>query len=267
MKRKLFSILTLTLFACTLSFSFAYATDYADNSITMPDHVVNKKIIIVDAFYVIPDNIIVENGEVFKINTLDNAIKDLRSGNAGAVIYDYNVLKYVAASNPDLEVLPDIYFKDGLVFIISKDEPVLKQLVDDKIDEMTKNGQLDGMRSYWFSETGLAGKKPEVLINIKEANDNRLFSYGTFAVNEPFAFYGNANEPMGYEIELVEYVAQSMGIKLDVQNMLPGQLLNAVQSGDLDMAGGFMATNPALKDVLVSKPYFGSGLGMMILKK
>lgn len=262
MKRKFFSILTLTLFACTLSFSFAYAAE----KITIPAHV-DKKIIIVDNFYVIPDDIILENAEVFRINTLENAIADLRSGKAGAVIYDYNVLKYVAASNPDLDVLPDIYFKDGLVFIIDPGEPELKRVVDAKIDEMTKNGQIDGMRSYWFSETGLTSKKPEVIINIREAASDRSLTYGTFAVNEPFAFYGKDSEPMGYEIEMVEYFAQTLGIQLFVENMLPGQLLAAVEEGKIDMAGGFLANNPALKNVLVSKPYFGSGLGMMILKK
>lgn len=262
MKRKFFSVLTLTLFACTLSFSFANAAE----KIMVPAQVTHKRIMFVENAYVMPEDIMVENYEVFKINTLENAIADLRSGKAGAIIYDYNVLKYVAASNPDLEVLPDTYLNKGLVFAINPSQPELKRVVDAKIDEMQSNGQLDGMRSYWFSETGMTSKMPEIIITPRTEGGNSL-TYGTTAMNEPFAFIGNDTKPIGYEIELVMYVAQSLQTQMFVETMLPQQLLAAVESGKVDLAGGFMADSPRLQNVLVSKPYFGSGLGMMVLKK
>lgn len=262
MKRKIFSILTLTLFACTLSFSFASAAE----KIMVPAHVTDKRIIFVENAYVMPEDIMMDNVEILKINTMENAIADLRSGKAGAIIYDYNVLKYVAAKNPDLEVLPDTYFNKGMVFAINSSQPELKRLVDAKIDEMTQNGQLEGMRSYWFSETGMTSPMPEIIITPRSEGGKSL-TYGTSAMNEPFAFIGNDTKVIGYEVELAMYVAQSMQAQFFTETMMPQQLLAAVESGKVDMAGGFMADSPRLQNVLVSKPYFGSGLGMMVLKK
>lgn len=263
MKRRFFSVLTLALFACTLSFSYAYSAE----TIIVPEQLMNKKVCIVDSTFIGPhDAVLLENAEKMHLNTLENAIANLRSGKTDAIIYDTNVLNYIAARNPDLMVLPEKYFEKNMVFAINPSVPELKGFVDAKIDEMQSNGQLEGMRSYWFSETGVASPMPEILITPKSEGSARLV-YGTCGMNEPFAFKGVDGKIIGYDIEMVSFVAQSASLPLFIEVMPPLQLLNAVETGKVSMAGGFMEGSPLLTKALASKPYFKSSVSIMVLKK
>lgn len=263
MKRRFLSVFTLTLFLCSLSASLAFS---ATQTITVPAKLEKSKIAVVDCAYMGGYDMVLTNAEMLRTTTLDKAIADLRSGKANAIFYDKNVLEYVAAQNTDLMVLEDSYLStNGYVFAITPSKPELKRYVDGKIEELRANGQLDNMKSYWFSYTGITSKMPEILINFND--DHGAIMYATAANNEPFAFIGNDTNVIGYEIELLQYVAQSQNLQPFVNHYQPSQLLPAVEDGKADMAGGFMANDPRLDNVLTSIPYFGGGMGIMVLKK
>lgn len=264
MKRNFYRILVLTLFLCAIPFTYAFAAE----KLTMPAQLASKKVVIVEGTFLNnPDIIDVTSVEVLRQTDLQTAIADLRSGAAQAVIGDLSMLKYAAAANADLTVLSDTYFSGDYVFAINASKPELKRLIDGKIDAMQANGQLSNMKSYWFTETGQAMGMPE--INILPANDSdKDIVMGAFPLNEPFTFVdAKGKDIIGYDVELMSYVAQSASVPLFIEPVLqPSQLLPAVESGKLDVAGGFMANDPALKNVLVSKPYFSGGLGVLMLK-
>lgn len=263
MKRRFFSVLTLALFTCAFSFSSAIAAE----KITVPVLLIDKKVCIVDSAFIGPhDAILLENADKMHLNSLDNALANLRNGTSDAIIYDTNVLNYVAARNPDLQVLPETYFNKEMVFIIDPAMPELKRFVDAKIDEMKANGQLENMRSYWFSPAGVINPMPEILITPRGEGSARIV-YGTCILNEPFAFIGPDGRVSGYDIELVKYVAQSASLPLFIEIMPPLQLLSAVENGKISMAGGFMEGSPLLENVITSKPYFKSSVSIMVLKK
>lgn len=261
MKKQFFPIFTLTLFLCAISASLAFAAPYA---VDIPKNLHQQKIIVVDSAYICGCDLVLPNAEMLRLNTMENAIADLRSGKAKAVIYDKNVLEYIAARNPDMMVLEDTFLSKGYVFAITPSKPELKHYVDGKIEELRVNGQLDNMKKYWFSTTGLTSKMPEIIINL--GNNHGAIMYGTAVNNEPFAFIGNDTDVIGYEIELLRYVAQAHQLQPFVNYFEPSQLLPAVESGKIDLAGGFVADDPRLANVITSVPYFGGGLGILVLK-
>ena len=263
MKKQILTICTLALFLCTFSAALAFSAPY---SLEIPKNLHQKKIIVVDSVYIGGYDLTIANAEMLRFNTMENALADLRSGKAQAIIYDKKALEYIAAQNSDLMVLEDTFLAQGMVFAITPTKPDLKTAVDAKIKALQTDGQLKDMQKYWFTTTAITGKEPVVLVNIGDDEGDSDIVYGTAANNEPFAFIGTDDKVMGLEIELLDYIAQSMNVQTFVDFYAPSQLLPAVESGKLDMAGGFIADDPRLANVLKSEPYFGGSLGILVLK-
>lgn len=86
---------------------------------------------------------------------------------------------------------------------------------------------------------------------------------------QPFNFvFGNNRSLIGFDVDLAEALAEVMKVKLEIVQMPFGEILAAVESGEVDMAiSGITITPSRTRTVSFVGPYMLSGKSMLTTKK
>ena len=98
------------------------------------------------------------------------------------------------------------------------------------------------------------------------AEDGKVLRMACESTYAPFVFFDTqTRKPVGFEIDLLEYAAKQMGRKLEVTNMGFDAIIPAILTGITDVgASAFTITPERAKRVLFSKPYYMSGLSILV---
>lgn len=98
------------------------------------------------------------------------------------------------------------------------------------------------------------------------AEDAKVLRMACESTYAPFVFFDSETGKLkGFEIDLLEYVAKEMGRKLEVTNMGFDAIIPSMLTGITDVgASAFTITPERAKRVLFSKPYYISGLSILV---
>lgn len=193
-------------------------------------------------------------------SVLDCALA-VRSGKADAAAYDEPILKNIAAKNPGLTVLPEMITKDNYGFAVQLGQPKLKKSIDRLVTQLRSDGRYNEMMQRWFPKKG----SPAAMPDIQLTGTKGVLRLGTAAVTEPFSFVDGSHSVVGFDIELASYVAQELGMTLEVVNMDFGALIPAIISGKVDMIAACVTiTDERSKKVLFSEPYYAGGIAALV---
>ena len=116
-----------------------------------------------------------------------------------ATAYDEPILKNIMAQNPGLRMLPDMITVDNYGMAVRKTDTPLKYSADSLLDALKKDGRYDAMMLRWFPKTG----KPAPMPIMKWEGKNGTLHFGTSAVTEPFSFFNDKQEIVGFDVEFV----------------------------------------------------------------
>lgn len=178
-----------------------------------------------------------------------------------ATAYDEPILKNIMAQNPGLRMLPDMITVDNYGMAVRKTDTPLKYSADSLLDALKKDGRYEAMMLRWFPKTG----KPAPMPIMKWEGKNGTLHFGTSAVTEPFSFFNDKQEIVGFDVEFVSLLAQSQGMSLEIQNMEFGSLIAALNSQKCDIIGACMTiTEERAKSVLFTKPYYTGGIAVVV---
>ena len=100
----------------------------------------------------------------------------------------------------------------------------------------------------------------------QEAPKAKVLKVGTEAGFAPFEFQDEATkEYTGFDIDLIKAIGKQMGYEVQVQNMGFDGLIPALEANNIDLAiSGMTITEERSKKVSFSKPYYKSGLTMVV---
>lgn len=178
-----------------------------------------------------------------------------------AAAYDEPILKNIMAQNPGLTMLPDMITVDNYGMALRKTDTRLKMAADSLLDALKKDGRYDAMMARWFPKKG----KPAPTPVMKWEGKNGTLRFGTSAVTEPFSFFNDKQEIVGFDVEFVSLLAQSQGMNLEIINMEFGSLIAALNSEKCDIIGACMTiTEERAKSVLFTKPYYTGGIAVVV---
>ncbi|MBP1673180.1 MAG: tcyB [Bacteroidetes bacterium] len=178
-----------------------------------------------------------------------------------AAAYDEPILKNIMAQNPGLTMLPDMITVDNYGMALRKTDTRLKMAADSLLDALKKDGRYDAMMARWFPKKG----KPAPMPVMKWEGKNGTLRFGTSAVTEPFSFFNDKQEIVGFDVEFVSLLAQSQGMNLEIINMEFGSLIAALNSQKCDIIGACMTiTEERAKSVLFTKPYYTGGIAVVV---
>lgn len=101
-------------------------------------------------------------------------------------------------------------------------------------------------------------------VSLLSATSTGLLAQDTLTVganigNVPWEFQNESGDIVGFEVDLVKAVAESLGVEVDIQNIPFNGLFSAVQSGRIDIAtSSITITNERLQSVSFAQPYYDS---------
>ncbi|TFG31236.1 transporter substrate-binding domain-containing protein [Candidatus Thorarchaeota archaeon] len=91
---------------------------------------------------------------------------------------------------------------------------------------------------------------------------------GTSADYEPFEFLNSTNDVVGFDADLMQYIADYMGVTLVWQNMEFDSLVGACQSGTIDVIAAAMFITPDRAEVLShSLPYLQTQMSVVVMNE
>lgn len=205
----------------------------------------------------------IPNAQFQYYNNVFDACLAVKSGKAAAAAYDEPILRNIAAKTEGLYVLPEMITENNYAFAVQLDNQELKTAIDKVINDVKSNSTYDDMLKRWLPETGAPAAMPEILLT----GDNGILRFGTAAITEPFSFVDGSHEEVGFDIELAAYVAQELGMELEIVDLDFGSLIPALASGKVDMIGACLTiTEERAKSVLFSEPYYEGGIAALVKK-
>lgn len=194
-------------------------------------------------------------------NVLDCVVA-VKAGLADAAAYDEPLLRSLLRTNNDLVILPEFLTHDSYGLAVNQNRQDIKAAMDACIDLFAAAGAFEYMDIMWFRGNAVEGPaRPSA------ESYTGILRFGTCAQLEPFAFKIENGEVLGFDIELAYYIAQTMGLRLEVYDMPFEALIPALLDGAVDMIGAGIAITPAhTEKVLFSKPYYQSGIAAIVKK-
>ncbi len=194
-------------------------------------------------------------------NTALDAALAVKAGRADAAGYDEPILRNIAAKHPGLVVLPEKITTDDYGFAVQPGRQDLKQAIDQVLEELRSDGTYDAMLERWLPRQGVPASMPPFPL----LGENGVLTLGTAAVTEPFSFIDGSRKVVGFDIELAHYVAQKLGMSLQVVNMDFGALIPALIAGKVDMiAACITITEERAQRVLFSESYYTGGISALV---
>ncbi len=201
------------------------------------------------------------NAECAYYNSPLEACIAVQQGIEVAAAYDEPILKNITAQNPGLKILPDMVTVDNYGMAVRKSDTHLKYAADSLLEAMKKDGRYDDMKNRWFPEKGKPAKMPVM----EWEAPNGVLHFGTNAVTEPFSFVDDTQQIVGFDIEFVSLLAQSLGMKLEIHNMEFGSLIASLLSQKTDIIGACMTiTEERAQSVLFTDPYYTGGIAVVV---
>ena len=187
----------------------------------------------------------------------------VKSGETDAAAYDEPILRNIAAKNEGLMVLPDMITVDNYGFAVQLGQEELKATIDAVVKGLKDDGTYDEMLDRWLPEEGAPAAMPDINL----VGDKGVLRFGTAAVTEPFSFVDDERNIVGFDLELATYIAQKLGMKLEVINMDFGDMIPALTAGEVDMIGACITiTEERARSVLFSETYYTGGIAALIMK-
>lgn len=94
----------------------------------------------------------------------------------------------------------------------------------------------------------------------------KVLKIGAEMTFPPFEFQDEGNkEYVGFDMDLAKAVAKQMGYEVEIQNIGFDGLIPAMEAGNIDMiVSGMSITEERSKKVAFSKPYYKSGLSIVV---
>ena len=119
------------------------------------------------------------------------------------------------------------------------------------------------MKKHIFAAVLAAAAALSVSAHAEEVKPLRMACESTYA---PFVFFDSETGKLkGFEIDLLEYVANELGRKLEVTNMGFDAIIPSLLTGMHELgASAFTITPERAKRVLFTKPYYISGLSILV---
>ncbi len=190
------------------------------------------------------------NAKLLLYNGTPDVLLAVQEGKVEAALFDEVPLLAIMRQNPAFGTLGDALFTFDVGAGFAKSSAPLRAQFDAHLEVLKANGTYADMKRRWI-ETGATE-----LPTIDAPRPNGVLTVGVNDGNLPFA--GTINGRMsGFDIELVERFAASLGKTLTLSNMEFGSLVAAVSSGKVDLIISSIYITPERQQRIdFSVPYF-----------
>ena len=185
----------------------------------------------------------------------------LQAGKVDAAFVDHTSVKEIFSKNPAFGILKENIFTSDIAAGFRKRDTLLRSEFNKFLKTIKSNGTYDAMVERWMNLPD--GVIPE----IPNQNSNGNLNVGIVSDGGlPFAAK-TGDIWKGFDLELSQRYAASLGKKLVFTDIPFGSLLPSLVSGKIDLiAASMMITEERKKQIDFSDPYYSAGATILNLK-
>lgn len=196
-------------------------------------------------------------------NAYPDQIETLKTNKIVGFMADEPVARSIISLNPNFRMLDQKILDDSYGFVFAKNNPGLKNEVNKTIIDFQEDGTMKKLDSIWFGKS----ESKRIIKNISPIGPRGVIKLATNSSCEPFVYYKN-NKIVGFEIDLLNRIAQKLGYGLEIIDMDFSAIIPAVVSGKADIAASCISiTAERAKSVLFSVPDYRGGTVIMVNDK
>lgn len=202
------------------------------------------------------------NAKALQYKSPSELILAVRSGKVDAAIYTTESLREMLRSDNELALFGDTLFTVPIAIGFNQKNDALRERFNAFLKKLKSDGSFNDMVNRWI-------KKGETeMPEIKNPKSNGTLVIGMVSDKGlPFTIVKN-NKLIGFDVELVERFAASLGKEPKITDMEFGSLIAAVSTNKIEMiASTLMITEERKKQIDFSDPYMKLGANVFALKK
>ena len=186
--------------------------------------------------------------DVERYTKLADAVQALMQGKVDAVMSDDQPAKAFVRQNPSLRILEEVFVEEMYAGVVAKGNEALLDSVNQAIAQMKFDGVYDSLFNTYINRNSNYHYQ-------KKVTEGPKLVVSTNAQFPPYEYYENA-KVVGFDIEIVNYIADYMHRTVEIQDIEFDAIINAVASGKADVGfAGFTVTEERKKSINFTTPY------------
>ena len=186
--------------------------------------------------------------DVERYTKLADAVQALLQGKIDAVMSDDQPAKAFVLQNPSLRILEEVFVEEMYAGVVAKGNEALLDSVNLALAQMKKDGVYDSLFNTYINRSCNYHYA-------KKVTEGPKLVVSTNAQFPPYEYYENA-KVVGFDIEIVNYIADFLNRTVEIQDIEFDAIINAVASGKADVGfSGFTVTEERKKSINFTTPY------------
>ena len=195
--------------------------------------------------------------DVERYTKLADAVQALMQGKVDAVMSDDQPAKAFVRQNPSLRILEEVFVEEMYAGVVAKGNEALLDSVNQAIAQMKFDGVYDSLFNTYINRNSNYHYQ-------KKVTEGPKLVVSTNAQFPPYEYYENA-KVVGFDIEIVNYIADYMHRTVEIQDIEFDAIINAVASGKAVVGfAGFTVTEERKKSINFTTPYTLSNVVVIV---
>lgn len=188
---------------------------------------------------------------VERYTNIVDGIQSLKNGKVDCVVIDSEIAGYYVTEGSGLKIVKDPKFvAEEYGFAVRKDNTELLTKINEALAELKADGTIDNIKKYYLGVEG--GEQYQKAEGITRTGDLKVATHAEFPPYE----YKNADKFVGIDMDIMQAVADKLGLNLVVNDIAFDSVLISVQTGKDDVAAsGITITDARKKNVDFSDVY------------
>ncbi len=202
------------------------------------------------------------NATILQYKNPSELVLAVRSNKIDAAIYTHETLLEILRSDNELKLLGDTLFTVPIAMGFNQQNDALREKFNSFLKKIKVNGTFDDMVNRWITKgrtdmPGIKNPKTNGTLVVGIVSDKGL----------PFTVVKD-NKMIGFDVELAERFAASLGRELKLLDMEFGSLIISAVTNKIEMiTSTLMVTEERKKQIDFSDPYMRLGASVFVLKK
>ena len=191
--------------------------------------------------------------KVERYNKGADAVQALKVGKIDCVVIDEQPALAFVKENKGLKILDEEFTNEDYAFCLKKGNTELRDKVNTALEKLQQDGTVQSIIDNYIGSEDQVGKTPYVKKDIDRSNGT--LKVGTNAEFPPYEYYED-NKVTGIDMDIMQAIADELGMDMQVEDMQFDAIIAAVSSGKVDVgAAGFTVTEDRQKNVDFTDTY------------
>ena len=191
--------------------------------------------------------------QVERFTKTADAIQALLQGKVNCVVEDEQPAKAFVAQNDGLAILPQAYSTEPYAFCVAHGRRDLVRNINHALQLLRNDGTLDTIVSRHLRQKMSIAYQPKTI-----GRPNGRLVVATNATFQPYEYYDNGRV-VGIDIDIMQAVADVLGMTLQVEDMNFDAVVTSVQTGKADVGAAALTVTPdRLRNVSFTDSYASS---------